>query len=154
MKGEKFANWGNWLAFNALVAILIYGIVMFSNTTNCVNHTVVHLFMDGNPMPTLLADTYHSIHSVYETRGTIVCCLPLLCKWFTSHLPVNGPFVEARDAYLFYQRIMSLTSHDIEWYNPKMDTSEIIVKCRKFSNLPLIKEGVASIITPCFLFDR
>ena len=37
IKAKEFASEGNWLAFNVVVAILIYGIVMFPNVTNFVD---------------------------------------------------------------------------------------------------------------------
>ena len=50
-------------------------------------------FYQKNPVPTLLADTYHSIHELtLAGRGTILCCAPLLYRWIISHLPRSPRF--------------------------------------------------------------
>ncbi|XP_058745847.1 uncharacterized protein LOC131618696 [Vicia villosa] len=78
----------NWNAYNALLAVAIYRIVMFPNVPNFVDSAAVHIFMGKNPVPTLLADTYYAVHSRYEKRGgAITCCLQLLFIWFLSLLP-------------------------------------------------------------------
>ncbi|XP_058725569.1 uncharacterized protein LOC131596851 [Vicia villosa] len=129
----------NWNAYNALLAVAIYGIVMFPNVPNFVDSAVVHIFMGKNPIPTLLADTYYAVHSRYEkSGGAITCCLQLLFIWFLSLLPSKGPFVKTRDTLKWTHRIMSLTSYDIQWQRYRINVSEVIVGCGEFDNVPLI----------------
>jgi len=137
-KAKEFAEKREWLAFNSLVAVLIYGLVLFPSVPNFVDSDAVHIFMGKNPVPTLLADTYYIIHSKYGTKKSINCCLPLLYKWFLSHLPLDGPFWDTKDACKWGQRIMGLTSHDIRWHNLKMDTARVITSCGEYPNVPLI----------------
>ncbi|XP_058726083.1 uncharacterized protein LOC131597400 [Vicia villosa] len=125
-----------WEAFNALLAVLIYGIVMFPNIHKFVDLAAICLFMDKNPVPTLLADTYYSIHSRHGKRGAIQGCLPLLYIWFKSHLPTSGPFVTSIQKWS--QRIMGLTANDIVWYQLRTGISEVIIRCGNFGNVPLI----------------
>ncbi|KAI5409700.1 hypothetical protein KIW84_055228 [Lathyrus oleraceus] len=80
---------------------------------NFVDYVAVIIFLGGNPVPTLLADTYYAIHSRHGKGGAIRCCLPLLLRWFMSLLPVSGPFVDAQSTHKWTQRVMSLTSYDI-----------------------------------------
>ncbi|KAK2382708.1 hypothetical protein QL285_070225 [Trifolium repens] len=49
-------------AFEAILALLIYGLVLFPNVDCFVDINAIRIFLIGNPVPTLLADTYHSIH--------------------------------------------------------------------------------------------
>ncbi|XP_058775733.1 uncharacterized protein LOC131650009 [Vicia villosa] len=129
----------NWNAYNALLAVAIYGIVMFPNVPNFVDSAAVHIFMGKNPIPTLLADTYYAVHSRYEKRGgAITCCLQMLFIWFLSLLPSKGPFVKTRDTLKWTHRIMSLTSYDIQWQKYRINVSEVIVGCGKFDNVPLV----------------
>ncbi|XP_058759456.1 uncharacterized protein LOC131632743 [Vicia villosa] len=75
---EEFGK-ENWNAYNALLAVAIYGIVMFPNVPNFVDSAAIHICMGKNPIPTLLVDTYYAIHSRYEKGGvSITCCLQLL----------------------------------------------------------------------------
>ncbi|XP_058747001.1 uncharacterized protein LOC131619987 [Vicia villosa] len=121
-KAQELANKKMWEAFNALLAVLIYGIVMFPNIHKFVDLAAICLFVDKNPVPTLLADTYYSVHSRYGKGGAIRNCLPLLYTWFKSHLPTSGPFVTSTQKW--HQRIMGLTGNDIVWCPTGMDVEK------------------------------
>ncbi|XP_058754282.1 uncharacterized protein LOC131627440 [Vicia villosa] len=137
-KADTLAVEKKWKEFNALLAVMIYGLVLFPNIPNFVDLTAVCLFMDQNPVPTLLADTYYTIHSRYGKKGSVGSCLPLLYEWFTSHLPKSGPFVTTKDSQKWPQRIMGLTGNDIVWCPTGMDVEEVITSCGTFDNVPLI----------------
>ncbi|KAI5429853.1 hypothetical protein KIW84_034439 [Lathyrus oleraceus] len=75
-------------AFEAIFVLLIYGLVLFPNIDKFVDVNAIRIFSTLNPVPTLLGDTYFSLHMRNaKGGGAIVCCLPLLYKWFISHLP-------------------------------------------------------------------
>ncbi|XP_058784127.1 uncharacterized protein LOC131658895 [Vicia villosa] len=135
-RAQELANKKLWEAFNALLAVLIYGIVMFPNIHKFVDLAAICLFEDKNPVPTLLADTYYSVHSRYGKGGAIRNCLPLLYTWFKSHLPTSGPFVTSTQKW--HQRIMGLTGDDIVWCPTGMDVEKVITSCGAFDNVPLI----------------
>ncbi|KAI5437960.1 hypothetical protein KIW84_023911 [Lathyrus oleraceus] len=78
---KEEAKKGNWEAFNAQLAIMIYGVVLFPSMPNFVDLAAITIFIGGNPVPTLLADTYYAIHSRHGKGGAIKCCLPLLLRW-------------------------------------------------------------------------
>ncbi|KAI5393370.1 hypothetical protein KIW84_060484 [Lathyrus oleraceus] len=135
-RGE--AEKGNWEAFHAQLAVMIYGIVLFPSMPNFVDYAAVCIFIGRNPVPTLLADTYYAIHSRHGKGGALRCCIPLLLRWFMSLLPVSGPFVDAQSTYRWTQRVMSLTSYDIRWQSYRMDVREVIMSCGEFRNVPLV----------------
>ncbi|KAI5389552.1 hypothetical protein KIW84_075005 [Lathyrus oleraceus] len=109
-------------AFEAIFVLLIYGI-----------------FSVLNPVPTLLGDTYFSLHlRNAKGGGAIVCCLPLLYKWFISHLPQTITFKENKGCLRWSTRLMSLTNDDISWYDRVYDGVQIIDSCGEFSNVPLL----------------
>ncbi|KAI5398981.1 hypothetical protein KIW84_064374 [Lathyrus oleraceus] len=132
------AEKGNWEVFHAQLAALIYGIILFPSMPNFVDHAAISIFIRGNPVPTLLADTYYAIHSRHGKGGAIRCCLPLLFRWFMSLLPVSGPFVDTQSTLKWTQRVMSLTSYDIRWQSYRMDVKNVIMSCGKFRNVPLV----------------
>ncbi|KAI5436268.1 hypothetical protein KIW84_022657 [Lathyrus oleraceus] len=108
-------------AFQAIFVLLIYGLVFL------------------NPVPTLLGDTYFSLHMRNaKGGGTIVFCLPLLYKWFISHFPQTLAFKENKGCLRWSTRLMSLTNDDIFWYNRVYDGVQIIDFCGEFSNVPLL----------------
>jgi hypothetical protein len=135
---KEEAKKGNWEAFNAQLAIMIYGVVLFPSMPNFVDLAAVIIFIGGNPVPTLLADTYYAIHSRHGKGGAIRCCLPLLLRWFLSLLPTSGPFVDTQSTRKWTQRIMSLTFYDVKWQAYRMNVRNVIMSCGGFRNVPLI----------------
>ncbi|XP_050895607.1 uncharacterized protein LOC127102253 [Lathyrus oleraceus] len=99
----------------------------------------IHIFVTQNPIHTLLAGTYYSIHvRTQKKKGTIVCCTPLLYRWFISYLPSKGPFVKNKDNLKWSQWIMSLKAEDISWYSRVYDGVKLILNCGDFPNVPLL----------------
>ena len=129
-----------------MFALLVYGLLLFPNIEGFVDSIALRIFLSRNPVPTLLGDTYHSIHyRTLKEGGTIVCCVPLLYKWFISHLPRIDSFWDHKLGLRWSQRIMSLTHSDIVWYSRSLDDVQIIDSCREFPNVPLI--GTKGIIS-------
>ncbi|KAI5390136.1 hypothetical protein KIW84_075460 [Lathyrus oleraceus] len=110
-------------AFEAIFVLLIYGMVLFPNIDKFVDVNANRIFSVLNPIPTLLGDTYFSLHlRNAKGGGAIVCCLPLLYKWFISHLPQTVAFKENKGCLRWSTRLMSLTNDDISWYDRVYDT--------------------------------
>ena len=75
-------------AFEEIVALLIYGMVLFPNPDQLIDVSTFKIFMSRNPVPTFLGDILHSFHTrTMRKRGVLMCCTPLLARWFISHLP-------------------------------------------------------------------
>ncbi|KAI5411169.1 hypothetical protein KIW84_056347 [Lathyrus oleraceus] len=126
-------------AFEALFVLLIYGLVLFPNIDKFVDVNAIRIFFVLNPVPTLLGDAYFSLHMRNaKGGGVIVCCLPLLYKWFISHLPQTVAFKENKGCLRWSTRLMSLTNDDISWYDRVYDTVHIIDYCGEFPNVPLL----------------
>ncbi|KAI5412731.1 hypothetical protein KIW84_057388 [Lathyrus oleraceus] len=126
-------------AFEAIFVLLIYGLVLFPNIDKFVDVNAIRIFSVLNPVPTLLGDTYVSLHlRNAKGGGAIVCCLPLLYKWFISHLPQTVAFKENKGCLRWSTRLMSLTNDDISWYDRAYDGVQIIDSCGEFSNVPLL----------------
>ena len=55
--------WDNldFQAFEDIMALLIYGLVLFPNSDSFIDVNAVKIFMSGNHVPTLLGDILHSI---------------------------------------------------------------------------------------------
>ncbi|KAI5389624.1 hypothetical protein KIW84_075060 [Lathyrus oleraceus] len=126
-------------AFEAIFVLLIYGLVLFPNIDKFVDVNAIRIFSTLNLVPTLLGDTYFSLHMRNaKGGGAIVCCLPLLYKWFISHLPQTIAFKENKECLRWSTRLMSLTNDDISWYSRVYDGVQIIDSCGEFSNVPLL----------------
>jgi hypothetical protein len=78
-KAYTCANACNIRAFESMLALLIYGLVLFPNVEGFVDGNAIQIFITKNPVPTLLGDIYHSLHYRTEKQdGTILGCAPLL----------------------------------------------------------------------------
>ncbi|XP_058725979.1 uncharacterized protein LOC131597290 [Vicia villosa] len=141
-RGCEAAEAKEWDTFRAILALSIYGIVLFSDVPNSVDMNAIHMFILQNPVPTLLGDVYHSIHHKNGQKGgkggLVRLCAPLLYRWFRSHLPERGAFVDSRHTSKWVERIMGLRAKDIVWYNSALDDREVIMSCGKFKNVPLM----------------
>ena len=138
-KASDFAKAKKTDAFESVLALLIYGLFLFPNMDNFIDLNEIKTFLTKNLVLTLLADTYHPIH--YRNSkgdGMIVCCAPLLYKWFASHLP-KAVFAKANTGKASWsQRIMPLTPADIDWVHAGANSEGIIGSCGEFKNVPHI----------------
>ncbi|XP_045802783.1 uncharacterized protein LOC123896441 [Trifolium pratense] len=129
-----------WGSFNAILALLVYGLVLFPKVNDSIDMPAIGVFLVGSPVHALLADFHLSLCSRHEKRrgGTIVCCTPLMQLWLYSHLPKKGFFVENQDQFSWPNRMVALTEKDIAWYSREYDGTKIILRCGGFPNVPLI----------------
>ncbi|KAI5443585.1 hypothetical protein KIW84_012287 [Lathyrus oleraceus] len=126
-EATAFAQTGSVDAFEAIFVLLIYGLALFPNIDSFVDVNTIRIFLIQNPVPNLLGDMYFSLHlRNSKGGGTIVCCIPLLYKWFILHLPQTPAFMENKQCLRWCQRLMSLTNDDIVWYDPSLRNLEII----------------------------
>lgn len=54
-KATNFADAESWAAFNAILALLIYGILLFQNMEEFMDLAAIHIFLSQNPIPTILS---------------------------------------------------------------------------------------------------
>lgn len=94
-KASAFADTEQWDCFKEVLALLIYGIILFLNIDNFIDMHAICVFLTQNLAPTLLADIYYYLIFRHEKKfGIILCCASLLHKWFLSHFPKKEAFVE------------------------------------------------------------
>src|SRR3954466_6031279 len=136
-KALQFLKAMSYHAFEDVLALLIYSLVLFPNPDQFIDVHAIKIFLTHNPVPTLLGDILHSLHSrVIKKRGTLMCCTPLLARWFISHLPRS--VVRNDQKMQWSRRIMSLSHSDIRWHVMSQEYVTIIDHCGKFSNVPLL----------------
>ncbi|KAI5422598.1 hypothetical protein KIW84_045872 [Lathyrus oleraceus] len=142
-KAREFLKAMNVRAFEDVLALLIYGLVLFPNPDQFIDMNAVKIFLTHNPVPTLLGDILHSLHTrTMKRQGTLMCCVPLLSRWFISHLPQS--VLKNEQNLKWSQRIMSLSHSDIHWCPQPKENVIIIDRCGEFSNVPLpgIRGGI------------
>ncbi|KAI5447441.1 hypothetical protein KIW84_015048 [Lathyrus oleraceus] len=136
-KAREFLKDMNVHAFEDVLALLIYGLVLFPNPDQFVDMNAIKIFLTHNPVPTLLGDILHSLHTrTMKRQGTLMCCIPLLSRWFISHLPQS--VLKNEQNLKWSQRIMSLSHSDIRWCPHLEGNVTLIDRCGEFSNVPLL----------------
>ena len=120
-EAKKKLEDGDQRGFNAVLALCVYGIVLFPNVAKFIDVDAIRLFVLGNPVPTLLGDFFHSVHHKNKNRkgGLLNCCAPLFYKWFSSHLPKSGAFIDVKDSLSWSKRLMGLRAEDISWWSDR-----------------------------------
>ena len=87
-RANQFWDSLDFQAFEDILDLLIYGMLLFPNSYSFVDVNAVKIFMSSNLVPTLLGDILHTLYArTARKRGTLMCCAPLLVRWFISHLP-------------------------------------------------------------------
>ncbi|GAU51825.1 hypothetical protein TSUD_416110 [Trifolium subterraneum] len=143
-KAREFAASRNMRSFHNVLALLIYGLVLFPSTENFIDFTAISVFWgvltkNQDPIPALLADVYYTLHMRHKGEGRqIICCLPLLYQWFMSHMCKDQSQMNRMNGYEWSQLLASLTEDTIRWYPMRLDVKEIIISCGEFPNVPLI----------------
>ncbi|XP_050895626.1 uncharacterized protein LOC127102277 [Lathyrus oleraceus] len=85
-RASHYADMRSNDVFEAILALMIYGILLFPSFKYFVDMDAIRVFMTCNPVPTLLGDVYYSIHFRTKKKGGWVhCCAPILYKWFISN---------------------------------------------------------------------
>ena len=111
-KANQFWDSLDFQAFEDILALLIYGLVLFPNSDSFVDVNAMKIFMSRNPVPTLLGDILQALYAcTARKRGTLMCCAPLLARWFISHLPKS--VLKNKEGMGWAYRIMSLAYTDI-----------------------------------------
>ncbi|XP_050896094.1 uncharacterized protein LOC127102806 [Lathyrus oleraceus] len=139
-KDFSFYNANSIVAFETILALLIYGLVTFPNIDYFVNVNEMRIFLIMNLVPTLLGDTYSPfiigpLNEVELLSIVRLYCTSGLFRTFHSLLPI---FKENKDCLRWSQRLMSLTNDDITWYYSIYDDVEIIDNYGEFSSVPLL----------------
>ncbi|XP_050916553.1 uncharacterized protein LOC127131681 [Lathyrus oleraceus] len=138
-EARYFASMKSMDAFEAILALLIYGLFLLPSVDEFFDINAIKIFLIGNPVPTLLTDVYHSVHlKNFHKGGMIICCATLLYKWFILHLPQSTSFWDLKDGLLWSQKIMSITHSDIDWFDCAYEGVTIIDNYGEFPNVPLL----------------
>ncbi|KAI5441083.1 hypothetical protein KIW84_010516 [Lathyrus oleraceus] len=116
---QSFAKAQKWEAHDTIMALLIFGLVLFPNMEKLIDVAAISVFWavkvkNEDPVPTLLADVYHTLHLRFEKEGGLMlCCIPLLYQWLVSHVFKEVDTIESMDGYEWSQKLVGLTENTI-----------------------------------------
>ena len=134
------------------MALLIYGLVLFPNLDQLIDVNTIKIFLTHNTVPTFLGDIMHSLHTcTMRKQGNLMCCIPLLFRWFISHLP--RLVMKNEQGLRWSQRLTSLTHSYIYWCSRSQEDITIIDCCGEFPNVPLLGIREVSLTTLLKLYS-
>jgi len=91
-KAKTLADQGEWPSFIDVLALLVFGVVLFPNVDGLVDFAAIDAFLayhhsKESPVVAILVDAYDTFDRRCEKSGPrIVCCTPALYVWLVSHL--------------------------------------------------------------------
>ena len=91
-KEEALADQGEWTSFIDLLALLVFGTILFPNIDGLVDLAAIDAFSayhhsKENPVIVVLANAYDTFDMRCKKSGArIVCCTPALYVWLVSHI--------------------------------------------------------------------
>jgi len=152
----RLAGKEDWGTFMDVLALTIYGIMLFPNLQHFVKYAAINVFVamknrSENLVTSILADIYETLDSCYKMKQKKVsCCLPALYVWLTSRVsdkvinikcPVkevlqHGP--EMKISNDWSQFFAGLIERKIKWQPSWQQRSLIIYHCGNYSNVSLI----------------
>ncbi|XP_058784600.1 uncharacterized protein LOC131659426 [Vicia villosa] len=136
-QAEILINAASMDALEKVLALLIYGQVLFPRYDKIVDVIAIKIFISNNMVPTLLGDLLNSIHQrSSKGKGCILGCAPLLHKWFISHLPRS--VIKNEEGGTWVQRVMRLSYDDIIWNQKEFEGTHLFDSCGDFPNAPLL----------------
>lgn len=129
-KAQALEKKGKWEPFSAILALIIYGVVMFPNDDDFIDPLTLSVFLAKNLVHALLTNMYYCLYTIHwKKMGVVLCCAPLLYSWILSHIPRKGLWVEFLKNLKWSQKLASLTVDALVWYIPTWNVEKVITSC-------------------------
>ncbi|KAL5179742.1 Neurofilament heavy polypeptide [Glycine soja] len=154
-KVRGMANQGDWVPFMDVLALLIFGVVLFPNVDGLVDLAAIDTFLayhhsKESPVVVVLADLFDTFDRRCEkSSARIICCLPALCVWLISHLfqqdtrhpcslQCHRSCTEKRRID-WDQLLAGIGGRTINWFPRWKEGKEgVLFSCGGYPNIPLI----------------
>ncbi|KAH1225811.1 hypothetical protein GmHk_11G032633 [Glycine max] len=154
-KARGMANQGEWVPFMDVLALLIFGVVLFPNVDGLVGLAAIDAFLayhhsKESPVVAVLADLFDTFDRRCEkSSARIICCLPALCVWLVSHLFQQDtrhpcPLLSHRSCTEkrrmdWDQLLVGIGSRTISWFPRWKEGREgVLFSCGRYPNIPLV----------------
>ncbi|KAH1203070.1 hypothetical protein GmHk_17G049394 [Glycine max] len=154
-KARDMASQEKWGPFADILALLIFGVVLFLNVDGLVDLAAIDAFLayhhsKESPVVAILADLFDTFDQRCEKNSArIVCCLPALSVWLISHLfqqdtrhpcPLQSYRSCAEKGRVDWdQHLAEIGGSAINWFPRWKEGKEgVIFSCGDYPNVPLI----------------
>ncbi|KAL5128479.1 hypothetical protein HKD37_14G040720 [Glycine soja] len=154
-KARDMASQEKWGPFADILALLIFGVVLFPNVDGLVDLAAIDAFLayhhsKESPVVAILADLFDTFDRRCEKNSArIVCCLPALFVWLVSHLfrqdtrhpcPLQSYRSCAEKGRVDWdQHLARIGGNAINWFPRWKEGKEgVLFSCGDYPNVPLI----------------
>ena len=154
-KARDMASQEKWGPFADILALLIFGVVLFPNVDGLVDLAAIDAFLayhhsKESPVVAILADLFDTFDRRCEKNSArIVCCLPAFCVWLISHLfqqdtrhpcPLQSYRSCAEKGRVDWdQHLAGIGGSAINWFPRWKEGKEgVLFSCGDYPNVPLI----------------
>jgi len=154
-KAKALADQGEWVSFIDILALLVFGVILFPYVEGFVDLAAIDAFLayhhsKESPVVAVLANAYDTFDRRCEKSGArIVCCTPALYVWLASHLfhhesrlvcPLQGHRMCAEKWKAIWEQLLaSMVGASINWFPRwKEGRVEVLSLYERFSNIPLM----------------
>ncbi|KAH1249753.1 hypothetical protein GmHk_05G013049 [Glycine max] len=154
-KARGMANQGDWVPFMDVLALLIFGVVLFPNVDGLVDLAAIDAFLayhhsKESSVVAVLADLFDTFYRRCEkSSARIICCLPALCVWLVSHLFQQDtrhpcPLLSHRSCTEkrridWDQLLAGIGGRTISWFPRWKEGKEgVLFSCGRYPNIPLV----------------
>ncbi|KAH1202917.1 hypothetical protein GmHk_17G049264 [Glycine max] len=154
-KARDMASQEKWGPFADILALLIFGVVLFPNVDDLVDLAAIDAFLaylhsKESPVVAILADLFDTFDRRCEKNSArIVCCLPALCVWLVSHLfqqdtrhPCSLQSYRScaeKGRVDWDQHLAGIGGNAINWFPLWKEGKEgVLFSCGDYPNVPLI----------------
>ncbi|KAL5137764.1 hypothetical protein HKD37_10G028085 [Glycine soja] len=154
-KARDMASQEKWGPFANVLALLIFGVVLFPNVDGLVDLAAIDAFLayhhsKESPVVAILADLFDTFDRRCEKNSArIVCCLPALCVWLISHLfrqdtrhPCSLQSYHScakKGRFDWDQHLAGIGGSAINWFPRWKEGKEgVLFSCGDYPNVPLI----------------
>ena len=173
---KQLQDKGDWETFKKVLALTIYGLVLFPSTLNIVDHAALDVFQavevgGRNPVPAILAETFLTLNFIQQKgKGTVRCCIHLLYVWIMTHLyagnrldvdsdPLRGfnqISLSPRNKEEWKEEFNSAGKEGFRWVCPwfHKKKGDVVFSCGDFPNVPLIGPHGCVTYTPAIALKQ
>ncbi|KAH1209947.1 hypothetical protein GmHk_15G044342 [Glycine max] len=154
-KARGMANQGDWVPFMDVLALIIFGVVLFPNVDGLIDLAAIDAFLayhhsKESPVVAVLADLFDTFDRRCEkSSARIICCLPALCVWLVSHLFQQDtrhpcPLLSHRSCTEkrrmdWDQLLAGIGGRTISWFPLWKEGKEgVLFSCGRYPNIPLV----------------
>ncbi|KAH1221547.1 hypothetical protein GmHk_12G034936 [Glycine max] len=154
-KARGMANQGDWGPFMDVLALLIFGVILFPNVDGLIDLAAIDAFLayhhsKESPMVAVLADLFDTFDRRCEkSSARIICCLPALYVWLVSHLFQQDtrhpcPLLSHRSCTEkrrmdWDQLLAGIGGRTISWFPRWKEGKEgVLFSCGRYPNIPLV----------------